>query len=61
MSDAAITGMVVGVVGIVCFALAVVVLGVLAISRGNWFSGKASKESVELASGPDQEPKRTEQ
>lgn len=52
MSDAAIVGLVVGVVGIVCFALAAVVLGVLAICRGHWFSGRASKESVEVAAGP---------
>lgn len=57
MSDAAISGMVVGVVAIVCFALSAVIIGVLAISRGHWFSGKASNESLELSSGPG--PKST--
>lgn len=52
MGDAAIAGMVVGVVGIVCFGLVVVVLGILAISRGHWFTGRATKESVEVATGP---------
>jgi hypothetical protein len=55
MSDAAIAGMVVGVVGIVCFALVVVVLGVLAISRDHWFSGRASKKSVQVGTGPTED------
>lgn len=53
MGDAAIAGTVVGVVGIVCFALTAVVLGVLAITRGHWFTGRASKDSVEVAAGPE--------
>lgn len=56
MADMAFAGMVLGVVGIVCFALTTVVLGVLALNRGHWFSGRASKDSIEVSTGPGDQP-----
>ncbi|MBX9622563.1 MAG: hypothetical protein K2X82_02000 [Gemmataceae bacterium] len=53
MEWVAITGVVVGPVAVV----GLVVLGVFAIGRDHWFTGKASKDGIEVTSGPTAEPK----